>query len=1364
MEDEGQASRPPGWSAGTALSWSAAWAAVLALAMWLSRFDAMWLWAAGVGSGVWLYQTFRAGRSPVKLVAGVTLGIAVATAVIVQGRLTTIVTDWGALQLRIEERSAAAVESALNRLLDDGERAVAAAEAAAAAHAGSTADPELFERLAAVQHATGVTAIVLFDSTGTARAWSGQHRGTIPVDARTGAERYIFHEGPLFSYLYFVRPFADGMTAAAAFLLEGTVEPEEGVIPFADRFEREHGPRPRFWIPERAPQDPVWDWATEDGRPIFSVGFIALTQEAWWQRVAEEGRRAGSAALLGAFVVLSVAWYRDRRKPQVLPAIAGTVALLIVPHEALGVSAALFSPLQFVLPGPLDVTLGSLLILLAGCAVALLGWRSKGAFRPLTAVALMALVMVMAVVLVRAGASDALLPASPAGGFALQMTTVLLAAVPVYLILRGTSPPSPLCSRPMLWIGTALPALLAVLVANFSDPTERLPVVLAAGWAIPALLLLGGMRAGRRTPGSLRLWLAAGWLASTLALGFLWPMHVRAELGRAGRDLAGLGTQPDAFLDYLLRQFAEQTRQLAADGERGVNLMYHAWMNSGLAREGYEARISTWIGGDVEVELNLSDLGPLPQRAIDDVMAAPAQGSLLHYGGVAGLQYLLAIPLEDGRVVSVAVPPRRNLAAVTPLARFLYPETESRARERSETLYLVPVDTTGTAAVHAAPPVAGDTVHWVRSGSGWRSEALVELSEGPAHAHLIVAKPGFAILLTRAVLVALSIQLALGALWLVGKLLRGGVLLPPSISARWFRSFRGRLTVALFVFFLLPTVVLGVFAYGAVAREVIRSAAALAQQALDQAAARPRGSTLTSVRTAVETDLLLYRDGTIVAASAPEVIDLGLFPTWLPPDVFLDFATGEELQELQERRHGESEYLVAYRRLDAASVLAAPIPLASNEIRRRQQEFRDISLLMTLAGLGLSVILALLVGRALARPLDELSRAAATVGSGNLRTRLPETRSDEFGNVYASFNRMVARLGGTRAALVKETRRTETIVAEAATGVLALDAQSRIELINPRAAEILGDGPLRGEPLTPPGRQAGPIAAAIAEMMEAGKPESAGELEVDSRIVRIKLRRLPSEYGGGGAVVSLEDVTAEVRTARVIAWGEMARQVAHEIKNPLTPIKLAVQHLRRAFIDQRPEFGSILDRNVDSILTEIDRLSEISRAFSRFGTPEADQAPLELVDVQAVIGDVMALYHGSDGGATFRAAPVDPVPLVHARSGELKEVLLNLLENAREAVDEAGEVVVSAEVEDFDGSVVVAVSDDGVGIPEDELPRIFEPRFSTRSSGTGLGLAIVRRFVESWGATLQVRSAVGKGTRVEVRFPPTDEGQDLRPE
>ncbi|MGQ0561465.1 MAG: sensor histidine kinase, partial [Gemmatimonadota bacterium] len=223
----------------------------------------------------------------------------------------------------------------------------------------------------------------------------------------------------------------------------------------------------------------------------------------------------------------------------------------------------------------------------------------------------------------------------------------------------------------------------------------------------------------------------------------------------------------------------------------------------------------------------------------------------------------------------------------------------------------------------------------------------------------------------------------------------------------------------------------------------------------------------------------------------------------------------------------------------------------------------------------------------------------------------------------------------------------------------------------------------------------------------------------------------------------------ERRTTRVLAWGEMARQVAHEIKNPLTPIKLAVQHLKRAHADRKPNFGEVLDENVDQILLEIDRLSDIARAFSRYGAPEASTGPLEPVNVHQVIHEALTLYRAGDPDVEYREEIAPDVPRALGRSGELKEVLLNLLENARAALDGAGgRIRVSARVRD--DAIEIGVADNGPGIPANFLPRVFEPHFSTRSAGTGLGLAIVRRLVESWGGSVTAESEPGAGTTIRV--------------
>jgi signal transduction histidine kinase len=204
--------------------------------------------------------------------------------------------------------------------------------------------------------------------------------------------------------------------------------------------------------------------------------------------------------------------------------------------------------------------------------------------------------------------------------------------------------------------------------------------------------------------------------------------------------------------------------------------------------------------------------------------------------------------------------------------------------------------------------------------------------------------------------------------------------------------------------------------------------------------------------------------------------------------------------------------------------------------------------------------------------------------------------------------------------------------------------------------------------------------------------------------------------------------------------------VAHEIKNPLTPIRLGIQHLQRARGGSPEEFDATLADTAKRILAEIDRLDAIARAFSRFGAPAEAVAPLETVDLLGVAREVVQLYGlgGSEGAALRCETDGVAGAFALARRDELREVLVNLLENARVA----GARIVRLRV--GEGGRRLDVQDDGKGIPAEALPRVFEPTFSTTSSGSGLGLAIARRLVQSWGASISISSDPGHGTVVTL--------------
>jgi signal transduction histidine kinase len=520
------------------------------------------------------------------------------------------------------------------------------------------------------------------------------------------------------------------------------------------------------------------------------------------------------------------------------------------------------------------------------------------------------------------------------------------------------------------------------------------------------------------------------------------------------------------------------------------------------------------------------------------------------------------------------------------------------------------------------------------------------------HAHLEVRLAPAGVRLARGMLLIALDLFLLTLLWALGRVVRGDPPIPPGGWVGWLAGFRVRLIVALFAFFLLPTAVFGWAAYRALADEVVRAATEVAERAVQHAGTLVVPAGLEEAARRTGEDLLYYQRGRLGAASLPEAVELGLYSAWMPPPLYLAIRSGESLGGTDVGELAGRSYLVAYRRLRSpAEAVAVPVWLGTRDVAVRQREFAHLVLFGALVGGILSLALSVVVGRALARPIGELRRAAAAVGRGRLRVRLPEQRADEFGELFASFNRMTRRLRRARA--------------------------------------------------------------------------------------------------------------QELRTARILAWGEMARQVAHEIKNPLTPIKLSVQHLRRAHRDRRANFDEILDSNIEQILDEIERLTEIARAFSRYGAPQEAAGATEPVDVAAVTRDVLTLYSAPDRSVRYRLEVTCDRCVAAARPLELREVLVNLLENARAAVAESGRIEVR--VSRSDRHVRLEVHDDGEGIPPDQIPRIFDPHFSTRSSGTGLGLAIVRRLVESWGGEVGVESEPGQGTAVRVLIPdastPTSEGE-----
>jgi signal transduction histidine kinase len=615
-----------------------------------------------------------------------------------------------------------------------------------------------------------------------------------------------------------------------------------------------------------------------------------------------------------------------------------------------------------------------------------------------------------------------------------------------------------------------------------------------------------------------------------------------------------------------------------------------------------------------------------------------------------------------------------------------------------------------------------------------------------ARAEVAIAPPRpFAV--RAAVTLLLDVLLLLLAWTTCRRLLGGGGGIAPGVFRR---SYRRTVATALAGFFLVPAVLFTAWSFLRLRQDATRDRSAEVARVLRDAAVGggfavadrpvPGAAALAELADGVGADLAVYRRGRLLATSTPLLAELGLLAPVIDP-ALTRAAPGETSATLA-GLPGVNLRLGAEPTGTPGTVLAAVLPGAEAQLAREQVDLALLLLLTSLGGGIAAVVVAGLVARALGQPIDALTRTAIAIGR---RQPVPDPGAPpaEFDPVFGAIAQMEGDLRASAAQLEAGRVRTEAILSTVATGVIGVAADGTVIHVNPRAEALLGVPISRERPLA---EQLPPEWAPVAEAVRRGlEPTSPGaesrELELGTRRAAVTV----APFQDGGLVLAITDITEASRAARVLAWGEMARQVAHEIKNPLTPMRLGLQHLQRLRADGRPEFAEQVDLTAERLLTEIDRLDRIARSFARYGAPPAEVGgPLEAVALGAVAREVAELFALAAGEPQVVVLGEAGEP-VAARREELIQVMLNLLDNARGA----GAAQVAIELAPHS----VRVRDDGAGIAADQIARIFEPSFSTTTSGTGLGLAIVRRLVEGWGATIAVESTPGEGTVLTIGFP-----------
>jgi two-component system nitrogen regulation sensor histidine kinase NtrY len=420
-----------------------------------------------------------------------------------------------------------------------------------------------------------------------------------------------------------------------------------------------------------------------------------------------------------------------------------------------------------------------------------------------------------------------------------------------------------------------------------------------------------------------------------------------------------------------------------------------------------------------------------------------------------------------------------------------------------------------------------------------------------------------------------------------------------------------------------------------------------------------------------------------------------------------------------------------------------------------------IALLMLLA----AVWLAILFATRLTEPIGGLMAAAERVRDGDLAARVEEgPPNDELGQLARSFNRMTSQIEQQRGELVDankelDTRRrlTDAVLAGVSAGVLSIDANGIVTRANRSALELMAlpeDGVL-DRPLVELMPEIAPLAAQAAE-----RPDRAiqGQMETLQHGTRRLLLVRISAPSDTGSVVTFDDVTDLMSAQRMAAWGDVARRIAHEIKNPLTPIQLSAERLKRRYLKQikdDPETFSICTDTIIRQVGDIGRMVDEFSSFARMPRPTVQPEDAKELCQQA-------LFLQRNGNADIRYLPTlpdRPVPLICDRR-QISQVLTNILKNAAEAIEgrdeRPGQALppgeISLALHDDGATVSIVVTDNGKGLPQEGRDRLTEPYMTTRSKGTGLGLAIVKKIMEDHGGSLALDDREGGGARISLVF------------
>jgi nitrogen fixation/metabolism regulation signal transduction histidine kinase len=529
-------------------------------------------------------------------------------------------------------------------------------------------------------------------------------------------------------------------------------------------------------------------------------------------------------------------------------------------------------------------------------------------------------------------------------------------------------------------------------------------------------------------------------------------------------------------------------------------------------------------------------------------------------------------------------------------------------------------------------------------------------------------------------------------------------------------------------------------------------------------------------------------------------------PAPSPPEVRLQLSAGRSYVSLNSLANGQYSIETAAPIADSVAARAGrryvlihyevpqELSALAEGVQRTSSQYGDLSAVreplkisfrLTLTLVVLLTLLAAIYGaiysaQRLTRPVQDLIAGTRAVGKGELGTRLPLSSRDEMGLLVHSFNDMTKRLRRaseeamrSRQAVERERERLAIILSRLSTGVIVTDRELTLHVANQSAGNILGGSfdAAVGQHLTQLPRGSARFATFIAELrsrLSSGRDEWREQLtlpgEAGERVLLWACTRLPDESEQGRVVIVFDDITALLAAQRDAAWGEVARRLAHEIKNPLTPIQLSAERLRRKLLGgMNAEDAQLLERATHTIVAQVDAMKQMVNAFSEYA--RAPDMKLQHFNLNQLVTEVAELYRLQDPSTEIRLDLDAALPEIEADRGRVRQILANLITNGIEALAgvAGGCVEISTLQQRAEGaaSAVICVRDNGPGFRKEMLGRLFDPYVSGKPRGTGLGLAIVKRIVEEHGGRVEAENRPEGGASILVFLPVSDQDRSL---